>query len=319
MLSPTLARKMLLRIFVVILVLTQVHAVKLLAISKTTGFRHDSIPDAQAFLRALQPLYNFTVDFTEDSGTFTDDNLKQYAALVFVMTTGDIFTDDQKQALVNYIHNGGGFIGIHSASDTEHSWPWYGNLTGAYFVTHPAQQNGLVIKISNVTHISVDTLPNNFTRSDEWYYYDRKPELTPGIVPLLRIDESTIIGPAGFNFSAFHAVSWYHEFEGGRSWYTGMGHTAESYTSDAVFQTHLLGGVLWAAGLSNATSLGPPRLIHVPKRTNAMYWLIGGGSLLVVGLGVAAAVFVWKKRANRQMAYVDLRETEDTKNALKNP
>ena len=213
---------------------------RLLLFSKTAGFRHQSIPDAIKAVRGLLS-DRYDIDATEDSATFTEANLKRYAAVVFISTTGDVLNTDQKAAFQAYIHGGGGFAGVHAAADTEHNWPWYSQLVGAWFKTHPTPQEALV-RVEDRTHRSTRMLPAEWKRFDEWYVYDHNPRKEVKV--LASLDDSTI---KGANMGGDHPIAWYHDFEGGRAWYTGGGHTSESY-SEALFLKHLEGGILWAAG-----------------------------------------------------------------------
>ncbi|GAB3891254.1 hypothetical protein GCM10029964_064120 [Kibdelosporangium lantanae] len=153
-------------------------AFRVLVFSKTTAFRHDSIPAGVAAIQKLGQQNNFAVDATEDDTKFTDANLAQYAAVVFVSTTGDpVTTQAEKDAFQRYIEHGGGFVGIHAASDSGYNWPWYGKLVGAYFKQHPAQQNARV-KVEDPNHPSTQGLPAQMTRFDEWYDFQTNPART---------------------------------------------------------------------------------------------------------------------------------------------
>ncbi len=211
-----------------------------LIFSKTTGFRHSSIPDGIAAITALGQAYGFSVDTTEDGSVFSNDQLGQYSVVVFLNTTGDILDANQQAAFEQYIHNGGGFVGIHSATDTEYDWPWYGQLVGTYFADHPAIQTATV-RVQNTTHPSTQLLPERWTRTDEWYNFRQQP--AAGITILTEIDEATY---SGGSMGLHHPITWCHEFDGGRAWYTAMGHSSESF-AEPLFRTHLLGGILWAA------------------------------------------------------------------------
>ena len=213
---------------------------RLLVFSKTAGFRHQSIPDG---IKALKQLLGdrYEVDATEDSAAFTVENLARYRAIVFLSTTGDVLNDDQQKALESFIHAGGGYAGVHAAADTEHTWPWYGELVGAYFKTHPPVQPALV-RVEDRSHRSTRMLPAEWRRSDEWYVYEKSPR--GSVTVLANLDDSTIKGPT---MDGDHPIAWYHEFQGGRAWYTGGGHTSESFTEE-LFLKHLEGGILWAAG-----------------------------------------------------------------------
>jgi type 1 glutamine amidotransferase len=224
---------------------------RLLVFSKTAGFRHQSIPDG---IKALREILGgrYEIDASEDSAVFTADNLKRYRAVVFLSTTGDILNDEQQKAFEGYIRAGGGYAGVHAAADTEHTWPWYGDLVGAYFKTHPEIQPA-TIKVEDRTHRSTRMLPAEWRRTDEWYVYNRNPR---GRVRVLAsLDDSTI---KGATMDGDHPIAWFHEFQGGRSWYTGGGHTSESFTED-LFRKHLEGGILWAAGAADdAPGTAPP-------------------------------------------------------------
>ena len=216
-----------------------------LVFSKTTGFRHDSIPDGIAAIRALGAEHGFTVIDTEDAGRFTDATLPQYKLVVFLNTTGDVLDTDQKTAFERYVRSGGGFVGIHSASDTEYEWPWYGRLIGTWFASHPQIQRGTV-RIEDPDHPSTKGLPATWERTDEWYNFRNNPR---GVVHVLAsLDESTYSGGV---MGTDHPIAWCHNIDGGRSWYTAMGHTKESY-AEPLFRLHLLGGIESAAGVTGS-------------------------------------------------------------------
>lgn len=213
---------------------------RILVFSKTAGFRHDSIPDGIACVKELVE-ERYAVDATEDSAVFTEANLVRYKAVVFLSTTGDILDEDQQRAFEGYIRRGGGFVGIHAAADTEHTWPWYGRLVGAYFKTHPNIQDA-VVRIEDATHPSTRMLPPEWKRRDEWYVYKSNPRGTVRV--LANLDDTKI---EGVRMDGDHPIAWYQLFEGGRSWYTGGGHTKESF-AEPLFREHVRGGILWAAG-----------------------------------------------------------------------
>jgi uncharacterized protein len=209
---------------------------------KTNGFHHSCIPTGIAAIKKLGEENGFSVDATDDSLSFTDNNLKRYAALVFLCPTGKVFGPDQEVALKNYIGKGGGWVGIHSATDCEYNWPWYNQLAGAYFKSHPAQQEAKLI-ITNKNHPATAGMPDTWTRKDEWYNFK---DLNPDVTVLIRIDEDSYKG--GEN-GANHPMAWFHLLDGGRAFYTEMGHTEESW-SDPVYLKHILGGIEWAMGRS---------------------------------------------------------------------
>ncbi|AEB47278.1 ThuA domain-containing protein [Micromonospora maris] len=216
-----------------------------LVFSKTAGFRHDSIP---AGIRAIQQLgtaNNFTVVTTEDGGAFTDTNLARFKAVIWLSTTGDVLNASQQSAFERYIRAGGGYVGVHAASDTEYDWAWYGQLVGAYFNSHPANQTATV-KVEDYAHESTRHLPERWSRYDEWYNFRTNPRARQ-VQVLASLDERSY-SPGSGAMGHDHPIAWCQGYDGGRSWYTGGGHTQESF-SDAAFLQHLLGGIQTAAGV----------------------------------------------------------------------
>jgi type 1 glutamine amidotransferase len=213
-----------------------------LVFSKTTGFRHDSIPQGIAAIEAMGAEHGFSVDSTEDAERFTAAELARYRVVVFLCTTGDILDPGQKAAFEGFVRAGGGFAGIHSASDTEYQWAWYGRLVGAYFADHPQIQSA-TIHIEDTGHSSTKDLPAIWRRTDEWYNFRNNPRGTAHV--LATLDEATY---SGGKMGSDHPIAWCQEIDGGRSWYTAMGHTVESY-AEPLFRLHLLGGIEAAAGL----------------------------------------------------------------------
>jgi type 1 glutamine amidotransferase len=217
-------------------------AFAVLVFTKTAGFRHDSIPAGIAAIKTLGDQHHFHVDTSEDATVFTDESLARYQLVIFLNTTGDILERGQQAAFERFIQRGGGFVGIHAATDTEYEWPWYGQLVGTYFESHPAIQTA-TLGVVEATHASTQHLPAEWTRRDEWYNFRADP--SSRVKVLIRIDETTY---SGGSMGANHPISWSHEYDGGRAWYTAMGHTAESYY-EPFFLNHLLGGIRWAVGV----------------------------------------------------------------------
>jgi len=215
-----------------------------LLFTKTAGFRHDSIPAAIAAVEQLGARGDFAVDATEDAGAFTDANLGRYKVVAFVLTSGDVLDPDQQAAFMRFVEHGGGFVGVHSAADTEYDWPWYGALLGAYFKSHPQIQQG-TIDVTNRRTPSTVRLPAAWTRTDEWYDFRQSPR--GSVTVLATLDESTY-SPGPDAMGSDHPIMWQHVYDGGRSWYTAGGHTSASY-AEPLFRYALLGGILWAAGL----------------------------------------------------------------------
>lgn len=214
---------------------------RILVFSKTAGFHHSSIKAGVVAIQKLGLENKFEVDTTIDAKKFTSKNLKQYAAVVFLNTTGDVLNDEQQTAFEKYIQSGGGYVGVHAATDTEYQWPWYGKLAGAWFINHPHQQVA-TLNVVNRNTIATKHLPEIWKRKDEWYNFK---DISKDIKVLITIDESSYEG--GKN-APVHPMAWYHDFDGGRSFYTELGHVEESYT-DPLYLQHLLGGIQYAMGL----------------------------------------------------------------------
>ncbi|MEM9917205.1 MAG: ThuA domain-containing protein [Bacteroidota bacterium] len=215
-------------------------AKRILVFSKTAGFRHTSIPAGKAALLKLGLENKIQVDTTENSADFNEANLKKYAAVVFLNTTGDILNSYQQADFERFIQAGGGFVGIHAATDTEYDWPWYNQLVGAYFNGHPKIQKAKLL-VNNKTHIATKMLPSVWERRDEWYNFK---SFNAEVNVLLDIDENSYEGGTMANK---HPMSWYHEYDGGRAFYTALGHTEETY-EEPLFLQHLLGGLQYAMG-----------------------------------------------------------------------
>ncbi|PYO09980.1 MAG: cytochrome C [Gemmatimonadetes bacterium] len=216
---------------------------RVLVFSKTAGFRHSSIGVGRAAIRTLGQENGFSVDATEDAGAFTSKNLARYRAVVFLNTTGDVLDAAQQDDFERYIQAGGGYVGIHSATDTEYDWPWYGRLAGAWFNGHPNNPNVRkgTYRVLDKSHPSTEGFPDTLVREDEFYNFK---SIDPTIHVLVEIDEKSYQG--GTN-GDHHPMSWYHDFDGGRAWYTNMGHTEATF-SEPLFLRHLLGGLRYAMG-----------------------------------------------------------------------
>jgi type 1 glutamine amidotransferase len=216
-----------------------------LVFSKTAGFRHDSIPAGIQMIRELGAASNFTVAATEDSAQFSPTNLAGYEAVVFLNTTGDVLNASQQSAFESYIRGGGGYVGIHSAADTEYDWPFYGELVGAYFASHPAIQQATV-RVENRAHQATQHLAPTWVRTDEWYNYRTNVRSSARV--LATLDESTY---SGGTMGADHPHVWCKTVQNGRSFYTGGGHTQASYT-EANFRSLVLGGIRYGANRTKA-------------------------------------------------------------------
>jgi len=237
-------RKISLLLFSIILIpsLSLAQSFKVLVFSKTEGFRHSSIPNGIAAIQQLGLDNDFEVDATENASMFTLENLLQYDAVIFLSTTGDVLNSNQQAEFEEYISRGKGYVGIHAASDTEYNWEWYGGLVGAYFESHPPGTPTATIEVADKVHPSTSFLPDYWVRTDEWYNYQENPR--GDVHVLMTLDESTYTGG---NMGYDHPIAWLHDYGGGRSWYTGGGHTEASY-SEPNFVNHILGGILYASG-----------------------------------------------------------------------
>lgn len=210
---------------------------------------HDNIAASSDALKKLGTENHIAVDVSDDPTLFTVANLKKYKALVFDNTNNEILdTEDQKAAFQEYIRGGGGFVGIHSASGSMRKWPWFWSLLGGKFKRHPKLQPFTVL-VKDTQDISTAHLGNSFVWTDEFYYVDNMPK---GLHVLLAGDLKTLNDPQkdqypGKEFGDEFPLAWRHEFEGGRAWYTALGHQKEHY-SDPRLMRHILGGILWAMG-----------------------------------------------------------------------
>ena len=208
--------------------------------TKTEGYRHKSIEKGVQTLRELGRQNGFVALQTESGEDFTRQNLNNYKLVVFLNTTMEVLNDAQQSAFESYIKGGGAFLGVHAAADTEYDWAWYGRLVGGYFDSHPHDPNvrQATVEVINKAHPSTAHLPDSWSRTDEWYNYKN---LSSDTTVLLNLDESSYEG--GTNGSN-HPIAWYHEFDGGRAFYTGGGHTEDSY-DEPMFRQHLLGAIEW--------------------------------------------------------------------------
>ena len=220
-----------------------------LLFTKTNGWHHESINEGVDAIRAMADRQFFDLEWQEDPKLFNDKNLERFDVIIFLNTTGDILNEEQQQAFEKFIRAGKGFVGIHSASDTEYDWPWYTQLVGRMFHIHPAIQTAR-LHVTDRNFPGLERMPDTFLWTDEWYEFDA--DKTTGLKTLLTVDESTYNpnvqwgDKIGKGMGKVHPVSWYHDFDGGRSFYTALGHLPAKY-SDPSFLDHLYGGIYWAA------------------------------------------------------------------------
>lgn len=220
-----------------------------LLFTKTAGWHHKSINAGVDAMYDMAERHHFTLDWQEMADVFADDKLKNFDAIVFLNTTADILNDEQQAAMERFIQSGKGFVGIHSASDTEYDWDWYTKMVGRTFHIHPTIQTAEVDVIDR-KFPGVERMPDTFLWTDEFYEFGA--ERIDGLNYILSLDESTY-NPvadwgrvAGKGMGDFHPIAWYHEYDGGRAFYTGLGHLPSTF-SDKMFLEHIYGGLYWAA------------------------------------------------------------------------
>lgn len=209
--------------------------------TRTADYRHDSIPHGVDAFRAVGGDLGLAVTATEDPGELAA-SLAGCRAVVFLSTSGDVLTPGSREALRSYVAGGGAFVGVHAATTTEYDWPWYGELVGARFERHPELQPGVAV-VEDRDHPATGHLGATWPFTDEWYDFRASPRGRVRV--LVSADESTY---EGGGMGEDHPLVWCHENTGGRSFYTALGHTPESY-ADPAFRRHLLGGLAWAARL----------------------------------------------------------------------
>ena len=217
---------------------------KVLVFSKTEAFRHESIEAGKEALLRMSKEKDFDVTFTEDAQQFNEKELGKYNAVVFLNTTGDVLNDEQQNSFERFIQAGGGYVGVHAATDTEYEWPWYGGLAGAYFLDHPSDPSNVQkgkFTVTQKDHWATQGMPDEFEREDEFYSFKN---ISPNINVVLEIDEKSYSGGSNPDY---HPMSWYQEYDGGRSFYTAMGHTNETY-SESLFLNHLWAGLHYVMG-----------------------------------------------------------------------
>lgn len=229
----------------------QVDTWRVLVFSRTTGFRHDSIPAGIAAVQALGVDAGFSVDASEDGAVFTATNLANYDAVIWLNTTGAVLDAAQKAAFADYVEGGGGYVGVHSAADTEYDWPFYGQLlAGAWFASHPAIQSA-TLHVDDASHPAVAHLPATFDMTDEWYNFRSNPRADAQV--LLVLDE-TSYAPGADAMGADHPIAWARSVGEGRAFYTGLGHRIETF-ADPRMRSHLAGAIRWVSRRGEAAAV----------------------------------------------------------------
>lgn len=211
---------------------------RVLVFSLTKSYRHKSIKEGIIAIKKLGAANNFEVDTSESVTSFTKENLTRYKALIFLNPTGsNVFSDEQKKALKDYINDGGGLVGVHAATDFCFEWEWYGRMIGAFFTNHPKVQQAKLQLVNPKDKLNKG-IPESWLHTDEWYNFK---SFNKDVTVLVKVDETSYQGGKMEND---HPIVWYHKFEGGRVFYTGLGHTPEAY-SDELFLKQLLTGIKW--------------------------------------------------------------------------
>lgn len=222
---------------------------KALLVTTTRGWHHESLHDGVVALREMAIKNYFDLELWQDPNGFTDKYLSQFQLVIFLNTTGDIFDSVQQKVMERFIQSGKGFVGIHSASDTEYGWDWYTKLVGRMFHIHPANQTAR-LNVLDAAFPGLQGFAGNKWWTDEWYEFG--PEKISGLNYILAVDESSYQTKVqwgekkGVGMGKLHPVAWYHNYDGGRSFYTALGHIPAIY-SDPVFLNHLYAGIFWAA------------------------------------------------------------------------
>jgi type 1 glutamine amidotransferase len=212
-----------------------------LLVTTTRGWHHESIHAGVLAIQQLGVKHNFKVDLLEDHNGFNDQTLSNYEVVIFLNTTGDILNETGQKALEHFIQAGKGFMGIHSASDTEYDWAWYTKLVGRMFKSHPAIQSAR-LNVLDASFPGLEGFANNKQWTDEWYEFS--PDKIEGLKTILSVDESTY-KPTTNAMGSFHPIAWYHNYDGGRSFYTNLGHMPSDF-SDPTYLSHIAAGIIWA-------------------------------------------------------------------------
>ena len=215
-------------------------SIRVLMLTATAGFRHDSIATARQVMTAMAASAgDIRLTITEDLSTITTTSLADHDVLFFALTSGELpFSADQKAAILSFVSAGKGFVGVHSATDTLYQWPEYGRLVGAYFKEHPWTQQATVV-VEDAAHPASRGLGDRFSLLEEFYTFRENPR--PQVQVLLRLD------PVSVGASGDFPLAWAQSFGSGRSYYNALGHFPSTW-NDARFQQQMLGAIRWTAG-----------------------------------------------------------------------
>lgn len=224
---------------------------KVLLYTSPDRYHNQALPTAVTQFKRMAEQHFFGLTWTQLSTDLNPDNLKQFAVVVFLFSNARELNAEQIKSLQGFVRGGGGFVGIHASSVDSNQDPWFKQLVGRSFRGHPEKQTGILDVVDRNFPATLH-LPARWLWTDEWYEFDAP--LTPGQHVLLKVDESTYAplekkqpdGRVKIGMDGDHPIAWYQEFDGGRSFYTALGH-AERYYEDPLFLLHLYGGIYWAA------------------------------------------------------------------------
>lgn len=252
-------------IFITILVLigcsvtaSAQNEINILSFNGNTGYIHDSKSDAETMVKEICARNNWKITTTSDPAFFTDSNLSKFDVIIFnnnCGTDGPIFEPDEQKCFQKYIRSGGGFVAIHCAGAVWHETgefkELYEKLVGTKLVAHLSVQKAK-LTIENRNHISTLHLPVDWEVTDEWHYFNYNPRENVNV--LISLEESSYTGKEKMNGD--HPATWYHEYDGGRSFFTTFGHIIETY-KDENFRQLVAGGIMWAAKLDGEYDFEP--------------------------------------------------------------
>lgn len=233
---------------------------RVLLLTETAGYHHESIMNGITAINTLADTHNFEVTRQQNSNKITENTLLEFDAVIFLNTTANIFDDGEQAAFEKYIRSGKGYVGVHAASDTEYDWEWYTKLVGRMFHIHPVQQTAK-LRIIDHNFPGLEHFSNSLLWTDEWYEFGE--EKVKDLTYLVKVDEDTydpvvtweerdldengrLVDRVGKGMGNFHPISWYHEYDGGRAFYTALGHIGKVYENQW-FLDHLYGGIYYAA------------------------------------------------------------------------
>jgi type 1 glutamine amidotransferase len=207
---------------------------KILIYSKTTGFRHDSIPAAAMAITKAASAFGLVCEQSEDPAKFAAAQLSQYAAVVLLATTGEPFGSPgttQVQTLIEYVRAGHGLVGIEDCNNAYNANASYISLIGGEFTGHPPF--GMDTCYSDGTHPTVAKLPPVLLVTDEIYQFTMQ---NPANQVVLRCGSDK------------RPISWVRSEGAGRVFYTALGHANASWTMPPLVDGHVIPGLLWSLG-----------------------------------------------------------------------